>query len=146
MFDVEACQRILDAYVHEEHVDCAREGLALEPWFTLPVALQAVVISLQRLSRTDDLRQYVPKAMQSVSGIPYLKTQLQLTLGEVSLEEVLEGPWNAEQLCQFHYYAGARLLTLVRIEEALEQFRKCLAFDVECTERRLAEEELCTGH
>ena len=102
---------------------------------------QLVLICLQRLGQTEEFGELSGLLLDTTSD-PWETSLLQLTNGQAALESVRRDATDAERLCQATCYAGARLLSIGRPDDAETILRESVGQAAECLEHRLAEIEL----
>jgi tetratricopeptide (TPR) repeat protein/CHAT domain-containing protein len=134
-------QSCLQAFVNRDYPRCAEQALALARTGTDHVLLQVLLISLQRLGRTDLLEQLAPQALATTAREPWCHALVQLTLGERAPQDVLRLAQNESHRCQVLFYSGSRFLTLGQVEAAHDAFEACLQINVSCVEYQLAQFE-----
>ena len=138
MTDAARFQQCLGSMVHGDYAGCIEHAYKLLEEGAGHEILQVLVISLQRLGRTEELDGIARQALEVTRGRPWFHGLVRLTLGQAEPTEVLEGACDDVQRCQGHYYAAARLATLGRAKEAAAELDACLAIDSPCVERQLA--------
>ncbi len=130
------------AFADHDYDTCVRHAVSFLERGEDPFLAQLLLISLQRLGKTKAVALVGADCTARVLNRPWEHALLKLTLGEVELDEVLEIAADDQQCCQAHYYAGARLLTLGKIEAAQQKLKTCLDYRIQCHERLLAIKEL----
>jgi hypothetical protein len=138
----EVFRRCTTLFIGSDYEGCVETARTLMPTaaFRSDMA-QLVLISLQRLAQTEGLERFASQVLSATAGHPWFHGLVRLTLGEAEIADVLRLAKNDLQRCQAHYYAGARLLTIGRPQDAREQFDACLAVKVDCPEYTLASVE-----
>lgn len=126
--DYESCFALHETLLQAEQIYCSDE--------------QIFAITLQRLGRAKLLKNITPSLLTGTSDTPWQLTLMRFTLDSVEWEEVLEEAKDDEQRCLAFYYAGAKMLTQGRVEEARTMYERSLATDCNLWERRLARAEL----
>jgi hypothetical protein len=130
----------------EDYVGCAVEAenivvrQAAEPRREV---LLLWLISLQRTLRSETAEQVARELMLPANyNEPFLCALIGLTIGTETPDEVAELAQNDEELCQFNFYHGEKLLTDGNILDAADAFRACADTEADCDERYLALAEL----
>lgn len=101
------------------------------------------LISLQRTLRGETAEQTATTMMLPANyNEPFLCALIGLTIGTKTPDEVAQLAQNDEELCQFNFYHGERLLAEENATEAAEAFRACADTEADCDERYLALAEL----
>lgn len=139
MTDGATFQQCLAAMVRGDYGECAEHAYNLLEEGAGHEILQVLVISLERLGRTDELEEIARQALKVTRRRPWYHALVRLTLGQVEAAKVLGEAADDTARCQAHYYAAARLATLGRAKEAAAELEACLAIDSPCVERQLAE-------
>jgi hypothetical protein len=122
-----AFRRFLDAFANHDYAVCVEQSRSLFAMGSAHEVLQIWLISLQRLGQAELARQLGTQLLDTGFRDPWKNALLKLTLGQLSLAEVLPRARDDKQRCQAHYYAGARLLTNGNLEAAHAAFAECLA-------------------
>src|SRR4051794_29352988 len=131
----------LRAFAQHDYVECARQaGLALAKWPSHEIT-QLLLISLQRTGQDRLADQLGARALAEAARYPWEQALLKLTLGRVASDIILGQAKTPSQRCQALFYSGARLLTEGKVEAARKALAGCMAFNVKCAERGLAEFE-----
>jgi hypothetical protein len=141
--DPKAIDQALRAFASRNYDECVRQALVLLRTRKTHELLQALLISLQRLGRTDLLEELRASVLKVTH--PWASTLLKLTLGEAEPAEVLGQAEDDVQRCQAHYYTGARLLTLGLAEAASAEFVASMATGARCLECQLARIEVASA-
>ena len=138
--EYEKCLILFSSNKYDQCVDKAIEiinaGSAHQSIF------QMLLISLQRLGQNEDLKCIATEMVGQTADIPWLRSLLRLTLGQLEPEDMLIMAKSPTQRCEVLYYSGARLKTLGRHQEAEMMFRECVETGVETIEMVLARMEL----
>ncbi len=135
-------QQCVLTFINRDYDSCAQQAMALLTAGTSLEVLQLLMISLQRLGRTDSVEQLGSQLLAATSEHPWVHELLQLTLDQTNPDQLLAQAQTEEQRCQVLYYLGARCLTMGLDREARKAFSACLALDTQCLERQLAQAEL----
>ena len=134
-------QRIIEiAEAYNEHdydksAELSRELVKKVPNLT---AVQILLISLQRLGRTEEVNQVAPQLIAALSDSSWSMGLLELTLGQTSAEEILTAAETVVHECQARYYAGERLATLDEYDAARAEFEVVAKSGVPCNQVMLA--------
>lgn len=143
MINHEAYEQCLILFSLHKYDQCAQKALEIiEGGRAHQSIFQMLLISLQRLGRSEELDDISPKLLKMTNANPWLNSLLRLTLGELEAEELIRMAENRSQLCDGLYYTGARLKTLGLDEEARTKFKECTETGVESIEMVLARMEL----
>jgi len=135
-------RQCLDSFMDSDYEGCVGTVCASAGAASLRSDLaQLMLISLQRLGRGEEADRLGSQMLEAAGEHPWFQRLVQLTLGEAEPAEVLAEAETDAQRCQAHYYAGARLLTLGRVQEAAAEFAACLRVKVGCPEYAMASVE-----
>src|SRR5262249_32463980 len=141
MRDDPAYLNCLQAFADRDYAACFDKARLLIAKPAPPVLWQVLLISLQRLGRTDLIEQVGPGLVEA-AGDPWQQTLLRVALGQVDPAVAVAQAGDEGQRCQALYYKGARLLTRGDSDAAREALAACVATNVQCEEWLLARYEL----
>lgn len=129
----------LKAFVAQDYEKCVKIGFELLSTQANHELAQILIISLQRLQRSDDVDFIAPSALLATVKQPWQNMLLKLTLGQIEPSTVISKTKDDKERCQAHYYAGSRYLTLGRLMDAKREFDFSRVIETRCSERFLAE-------
>ena len=122
-----AFQQCLLAFVEHHYDSCVRQSTSLisNGVATLEL-LQILLISLQRLGKTDELEAWGAQCLKMSADHPWDNALFKLTLGEIDASQVMAMAKYKGQASQAYCYSGTRMETLGYLDAAQELFDKCL--------------------
>jgi tetratricopeptide (TPR) repeat protein len=135
LYEYQACVRAFADQRYEECLSAALPMLAHDSDLEL---LQIVLISLQRLGKTNLAAKVGADALRLTNEAPWDHSLLRLTLGQIPWPEVVFQAADSHQRCQVYYYAGARSLTVGENDAAIHDFLACKSTKADCLEFELA--------
>ena len=141
----EAIGRLVDAFAAGDYATSAREA---EPFCAHSTTVEFALIrlvSLQRLrqDRTADL--LASRLMQATADSPYYQALIQVCLGRLRRDDVLQHATTANERCQAIYHAAARLVTEDGFAAGRSGIEECVAIETACFERLIAGRELAAA-
>jgi hypothetical protein len=127
------------AFAKHDYFGCARQVELLINSSQAHEVFQLLLISLQRLGRTDSFyNELVPQLLTGSSRHPWHHALFRLTVGLAQPAEVLRLARTGTELLQAHYYIGARLLTIGDVHGAQREFDAVIGTGINCIERDMA--------
>lgn len=137
--DLRAC---LQSFAERDYETCLNQAMKLVYRQASISFWLLVLICLKRLERDMEMTIGGIQCLDATKSHPWEHELVRLTLGHVSVEEVLTKAQTNEQRCQASYYAAARCLWEKNEEAAKTHLEACCSVEAQCYERMFAEYDL----
>jgi hypothetical protein len=142
----DAWEQCFRTFALQDYVGCAVESeniIVRQAAAPRREVLLLWLISLQRTYQSVTAEQTAKNLMLPANyNEPFLCALIEMTIDTKSADEAAALAQNDEELCQFNFYHGQKLLTENDESAAFHAFRACADTEADCDERYLALAEL----
>jgi len=143
--DMERSELISDCIGHffaRNYLSCAAAATSALLTHAHSMLHQLQVISLQRLSRSQQAEAEGRRALAALTYTPWHQALMRITLGTVVASELYRSAADETRLAQLKFYEGARAVTLEKFADAVAPLTACSRCTADLMEFPLARVEL----